>query len=113
MDKYRWETRTVTREGLVSFDGIRYGVPWQYSGRLVQVRVCAGHVEIYLNNTLIARHEAKHSGGKIVWLTGQYSGLSENSGIPKPHSYARQTVPQVEVRSLGEYDWLFEVASNG
>ena len=27
LGKYRWETRVVTREGLVSFDGIRYGVP--------------------------------------------------------------------------------------
>jgi len=58
----------VTRDGFVSFDGIRYGVPWQYSGRQVQVRLCAGQVEIYLDNTLIARHEAKCSNGRIVWL---------------------------------------------
>ena len=32
MDKYRWETRIVTRDGMVSFDGVRYGVPWPYSG---------------------------------------------------------------------------------
>lgn len=113
MDKYRWETRSVTRDGLVSFDGIRYGVPWQYSGRQVQVRLCAGYVEIHLDNTLIARHEAKYSGGKIVWLTGQYTGLSEKGGIPLPNSFAKQDPPQVEARDLGEYDRLFQVASNG
>ena len=113
LDKYSWETRNVTRDGFVSFDGIRYGVPWQYSGRQVQVRLCAGHVEIYLDNTLIARHEAKHSRGRIVWLTGQYSGLSEKGGMPLLRPVAKQTSPQVEVRSLIEYDLLFEVVSNG
>jgi transposase len=113
MDKYRWEARIVTRDGFVSFDGIRYGVPWQYSGRQVQVRLCAGHVEIHLDNTLIAKHEAKYSGGRIVWLPGQYSGLSEKGGMPLPNSFARQATPQVEVRDLSEYDFIFEVASNG
>ena len=27
LDKYRWESRIVTRDGMVSFDGVRYGVP--------------------------------------------------------------------------------------
>ncbi len=113
MDKYRWESRSVSRDGFVSFDGIRYGVPWQYSGRQVQVRLCAGHVEIYLDNTLIARHEAKYSGGRIVWLAGQYAGLSEKGGMPLPTGFAKQQMPQVEIRDLGEYDRLFRVVSNG
>jgi hypothetical protein len=113
MDKYRWESRSITRDGFVSFDGVRYGVPWQYSGRLVQVRLCAGHVEIYLDSTLIAKHKAMYSGGKIVWLAGQYSGLSEKGGVPLPNSFARQTATQVEVRDLSEYDSVIEVASNG
>ena len=113
LDKYRWESRSVTRDGFVSFDGVRYGVPWQYSGRQVQVRLCAGHVEIYLESALIARHEAKYSNGRIVWLAGQYSDLSEKSGIPLPRPVARQTSAQVEIRSLSEDDLLFEVVSNG
>lgn len=113
MDKYRWESRTVTRDGFVSFDGIRYGVPWQYSGRQVQVRLCAGHVEIHLDHTLIAKHVARYSGGRIVWLPGQYCGLSEKSGIPQPHSAGKRVAPQVEVRDLSEYDLIFEVASHG
>lgn len=40
LEKHRWESRLVTRDGLVSFDGIRYGVPWQYSGKEVRVRLC-------------------------------------------------------------------------
>jgi len=26
-DKYRWETRNVTRDGFVSYDGAKYGIP--------------------------------------------------------------------------------------
>ena len=113
LEKYRWETRNVTRDGFISFDGIRYGVPWQYSGRQVQVRLCAGHVEIYLENVLLVRHEVKFSGGRIVWLAGQYSGLREMGGIPLPQPAALQIPSQVEVRDLGEYDRLFKVVSHG
>lgn len=33
LDKYRWESRIVTLDGMVSFDGVRYGVPWHHSQR--------------------------------------------------------------------------------
>lgn len=42
LEKYRWETRIVTREGLVSFDGIRYGVPSGSTAAKRFVCVCAG-----------------------------------------------------------------------
>ena len=113
LNKYRWETRMVTREGLVSFDGVRYGVPWQYSGREVRVRLCKGNVEIYYGEVLLASHEAKYTGGRIVWLAGQYSGLAEKNGIATPNSIAHLTETSVEVRSLSTYDRLLEVASNG
>lgn len=38
LNKYRWEARIVTRDGMVSFDGVRYGVSLQYSGKEVRVR---------------------------------------------------------------------------
>ena len=113
LEKYRWETRIVTREGLVSFDGIRYGVPWQYSGKEVRVRLCGGSVEIYCGETLITKHEARYSRGRIVWLPGQYTGLSERNGIAAPPSQAHRDDAGVEVRRLSVYDELIEVASNG
>ena len=113
LGKYRWETRVVTREGLVSFDGIRYGVPWQYSGKEVRVRLRDGNVEIYLGEVQIAEHEAKYSGGRIVWLTGQYAGLAERKGVAMPLPCAHLMDTSVEVRNLSVYDELLEVASNG
>lgn len=105
-DRYRWENRKVTREGLVSFDGIRYGVPWQYSGKEVQVRLHDEYVEIYYGETMLAKHQAKHGGSRIFYLPGQYRGLTEKNGIAIPSRIAYRKDPQVEERNLSFYDQL-------
>ena len=112
-DRYRWERRTVTREGLVSFDGIRYGVPWQYSGKEVQVRLCSGSLEIYDGEMLLARHQVQYHAGKIIWLPGQYKGLAEHKGIAAPYPAAQQQDLQVEVRPLQFYDRLLGGSAHG
>ncbi|WP_370741133.1 Mu transposase domain-containing protein [Caldibacillus debilis] len=40
------EPRQVSRDRFVSYDGVRYGVPWRYSGRERTVREVNGWVEI-------------------------------------------------------------------
>ena len=112
-DRYRWETRTVTREGLVSYDGIRYGVPWQYSGKEVQVRLCGGHLEIFYGELLLAKHEVQYQTGKIIWLPGQYKGLAERKGIAAPYPAAQQKDIRVEIRELSFYDRLLGGATHG
>lgn len=113
LDKYRWENRTVTRDGMVSFDGVRYGVPWQYSGKEVQVRFCSGCVEIYYGEVLLAKHKAQYRSGNIIYLQGQYEGLSERKGIATPFPCAQQRSNAVEVRELSIYDQLLGGVSHG
>jgi len=113
LDKYRWESRIVTRDGMVSFDGVRYGVPWQYSGREVQVRLCSGCVEIYHGEVLLAKHRAHYRSGNIVYLQGQYEGLAERKGIATPYPRARQHNSAVQVRELSVYDELLGGVSRG
>ncbi len=113
LDRYRFETRRVSREGLISFDGIRYGVPWQYSGREVQVRLLNGMVEIYDGNTMIASHEAKHSTARILYLPGQYKGLAEKNGIAYPYPAAIRSISPVETRDLFLYDCLIGGSVHG
>ena len=113
LDKYRWETRSVTRDGMVSFDGVRYGVPWQYSGKEVCVRLCAGYLEIYYGEVLLAKHKAQYRSGNVVFLRGQYSGLAERNGVPVTFPCARQQNGTVEVRELSVYDQLLGGASCG
>ena len=113
MDRYRWELRRVTREGFVSFDGIRYGVPWQYSGKDVQVRLHNGEIEIYYGEVLVAKQAAQYASGRILWLPGQYKGLAERSGIAAPYPVAREQNIQVETRDLDFYDRLLGGVSHG
>ena len=103
----------MTRDGLVSFDGILYGVPWQYSGKEVQVRLCGGQLEICYGETLLAKHQVQYHAGKIVWLPGQYKGLAERKGIAAAYPAAQQQDIQVEVRSLSVYDALLGGAAHG
>lgn len=105
-DHYRWETRKVTRDGLISFDGVRYGVPWQYSGKEVQVRLHHGFVEIYCGEVILAKHKAHHGSTRIVWLDGQYKGLTERKGIASLYPAAHMSVQKVEQRDLSFYDQL-------
>ena len=113
-DKYRWEMRKVTREGLVSFDGVKYGVPWQYSGKEVRVRAVCGFFEAYDGEVRILREKIEYTSGKIVWLPGQYQGLTEKNGMAVSSPYALKTSGfSVEIRPLSVYDEMMEVAANG
>ena len=106
-DKYRWEIRKVTRDGFISFDGAKYGVPWQYSGRELRVRVCGEWFEAYDGEVRIVQHKVEYASGRIVWLKGQYEGLAERNGIAAPFSYARKIDgASVEVRPLSIYDQI-------
>ncbi|HEY8345988.1 MAG TPA: hypothetical protein VIL07_01780, partial [Symbiobacteriaceae bacterium] len=41
------EVRKVSRDAFVSWDGSRYGVPWQWAGSQVVVKDRGGYVEIW------------------------------------------------------------------
>jgi transposase len=113
-DKYRWEVRKVTREGLISFDGAKYGVPWQYSNREVRVRALDGFFEVYDGEVRIIHEKIEYASGKIVWLKGQYQGLAEKGGVAVPLSYAFKTETiSVEIRPLSVYDEMMGVAVSG
>lgn len=113
-DRYKWETRKVTREGLVSFDGAKYGVPWQYSGKEVRVGILNGNFEAYDGEVRIACHKAEYTSGRISWMPGQYQGLAERNGIAVPFSYAKQIADNsVEVRDLSVYDEIAGVDAHG
>lgn len=113
LDRHRFETRLVSREGLISFDGIRYGVPWQYSGREVQVRLLDGQLEIYDGNVMIASHPVSHASARILYLPGQYKGLAERKGIAYPLPAAVNGPSPVEIRDLFVYDALIGGPAHG
>jgi len=108
---FRFESRRVSQDGFVSYDGVRYGVPWVYSNREAMVRLLGGQVEIWIDGIMVARHEQAR-GRSLVRLPGQYEGLKAAQGHAFPRPAARQiSAEQVETRPLELYDRLAEVGA--
>lgn len=110
--KYRFEVRKASRDGFVSYDGVRYGIPWQYSGREVKVRDINGFIEIYWEKELIAQHK-KHSQSRMwVMCEQQYANLGTAQGYAYPKPLGIQIpVQDVEVRPLDMYERLTGVGA--
>ncbi|WP_206919927.1 IS21 family transposase [Alicyclobacillus suci] len=110
--KFLREERKVSMDGFVSFDGVRYGVPWQYSGRTVTVRQLRNQIEIWSEGVRIAVHEKSPRFNGLVRLQGQYSGLDAAQGATGPLPVARQVpMDSVDQRPLSVYAALAEVGA--
>jgi len=99
--------RKVQRDALESFDGVRYGVPWQYSGREVVVRQTDCTIDILFDDHVIATHQKRYTLRSTCYLEGQYQGIKEAEGRPYPKPTATKLMPlEVQKRSLEVYDVL-------
>ncbi|AEM77865.1 IS21 family transposase [Thermoanaerobacter wiegelii] len=113
LDKYQKfleEPRKVHKDGLLSYDGVRYGVPWQYSGKEVVVREKNGKIEVLYDSKIIAVHDKHYRSGSPVFLKDQYKGLKAAEGLlyPRPKAIKLFSL-EVERRSLSLYESLAEV----
>jgi transposase len=108
-DRYRFEIRKVSNDGFVSYDGIKYGVPWEYAGKDLQVRLYGGKLQAFDGAIIVSEHKALYKSGYISWLPGQYQGLVQRNGFPVTPPYGRQIPKEVDIRPLYIYDQLVGV----
>lgn len=102
---YLLEERKVSRDGFVSYDRSRYGVPWRFAGQTVEVREMEHHVEILSNGARIALHPRAVLPGTQVPFVGQWEGISLGDSARQRKVVAlRIPSPEVEVRPLSVYD---------
>ena len=107
---YLREDRTVARDGYVSWEGSRYGVPWNWAGATVQVGQRMGTVEIWDGEDRIAVHPRAHQPGQRFTLPGQWEGLTMGGERSRKPALAVQVpLGQVERRPLEAY----ELAASG
>ena len=68
------ETRRVTSDCLLSYDGSRYSVPWPFATKHVWVRVSKGYfLEVYSQaNALVATHRLSTRRGAVVIEKSHY-----------------------------------------
>ncbi len=105
--RFLTEVRKVQKDALVSYDGVRYGVPWQYSGHEVMVRELSGTIEILYDEQVIATHQKRYTSRSTCYLEAQYQGIKEAEGrlYPKPRATKLASL-EVQRRSLVVYDVL-------
>jgi hypothetical protein len=103
--KYLTEKRKVSKDGFLSYQGVRYGVPWIYSGQELWVREGKDGIEIVKEGKVVATHHQSYSVGTSLWLRNQYQGLQEKEGkiYPPPHAW-KVNPEEVEIRPLAVYE---------
>jgi transposase len=108
-------TRRVTDDCLVSFEGRRYSVPFRLLGRTVEVRGCAGGVQILYDTQVVAVHR-RHTRELLVIDPAHYEGEpTERVLPPTPLGRMGRRLQEIallapERRPLDLYAALAEVA---
>jgi transposase len=76
-------TRPVSRDCIVHFEGRIYGVPFRFAGRRVEVRGCAGRVQI-LGEGRVVKEWPRHTKERILIDPDCFEGEATERVIPPP-----------------------------
>lgn len=107
--------RPVHRDCMVHFEQRQYAVPFQHVGRHVEIRGCAGKVQIVIGSKIV-REYPRHTAQRVLIDESCYQGDStERVLAPPPLGRMGQKLAQiyatpVEQRPLDLYAALAEVA---
>lgn len=74
-------TRRVSDDGLVSFEGRQYSVPFAQLGREVEIRGGAGVVQILAERAIVAEHP-RHTARRLVLDPAHYEGAATPTVLP-------------------------------
>jgi len=108
-------TRPVYRDCTVRFEGRTYAVPFAYVGDRVEVRGCAGTVQILAEGGVV-REYPRHTARRILLDPSCYEGeATERTRPPLPLGKMGQRLQElwelpVEKRPVDLYAALAEVA---
>lgn len=99
------ELRKVARDAFVSWQGSRYSVPWNYTGKEVWVRERNGAVEVRYGAYQIAQHATAPHKHLIMRNPEHHEGIP--LGVRQERKtlvHLRETAPVVEIRPLAAYE---------
>lgn len=91
-------TRTVGGDGLVSFEGRQYSVPFALLGQRVELRGCAEHVQVLSGAAIVAQHP-RHTAARLVIEPGHYEGPS-TSQVLAPQPLGRMGLRLQEIAAM-------------
>jgi transposase len=108
-------TRSVRPDCTVAFEGRSYSVPFALLGQGVEVRGCAGKVQIVAGGTVVASHP-RHTAARVVLDPRHYEGEATTTVLPPlPLGRMGERLQEIwslapEQRPLDLYAALAEVA---
>jgi transposase len=108
-------TRPVGRDAMVRFEGREYAVPFAHVGQRVEIRGCAGTVQI-LTEGRIVQHYARGTAARVLIDPACYEGPATDRVLPPPplgrmgRRLQELAAMPVEARPLDLYAALAEVA---
>ena len=73
------DTRKVSYDCLISYNGSRYSVPWMFAGKFVWIKISKGYyLQIYSqSNKLMAQHELSLKKGSTVIIQEHYKNYRD------------------------------------
>ena len=73
------DTRKVSYDCLISYNGSRYSVPWMFAGKFVWIKISKGYyLQIYSRaNKLMAQHELSLKKGSTVIIQEHYKNYRD------------------------------------
>lgn len=118
--------RQVTKDCLLSYRGNRYSVPHNYAGKTITVREAldSGIIRIFHQQDCVAEHRLAEGKGEMVIEAAHYGSLPRRHRPPRqsieteaveltpgPGVGLHHVVPEVEIRSLSNYEEVADVAT--
>lgn len=107
--------RQIQRDGVVNFQGNKYSVPWNYSGRKAVIRLEGASFTVLVDGQEVWKHRLSPGTGHEIRIEGHRAGLLEairkrNNVVQSRlgHYPSLPPAPEVEQRDLGVYDQLLE-----
>jgi hypothetical protein len=76
-------TRTVAIDCMIPFEGRAYSVPFVHVGQPVEVRGCAGRVQILAGGQIVAEHR-RHTRERVVIDPRHFEGAASGRVLPPP-----------------------------
>jgi transposase len=108
-------TRPVGRDGMVRFEGREYAVPFRHVGQRVEVRGCAGRVQILAEGQVVQQY-ARKTRERVLIDPACYEGEATERVLPPPplgrmgRRLQEIAALPVEARPVDLYAALVEVA---
>ncbi len=116
-ERFATETRTVSWDGYISYDGVLYGLPSEprVVGMAVQVRERQGELTVWHQGQALATHTKRPQSQEVVSHPEQFRSVLPAAAQRRgTEGLGHQvTPPQVATRKLADYDHFFcgEVAA--